>query len=146
MLPVIAVEIFPVVRLGGKEGDFHLISFSAVFAAGKITDFLGFITGIFLIRLKYLPKQAAMYEVIVDRPAEKDIEKPPKIVVKKIIKALTKLATDPKPIGVKKLSGINEDLYRIRLGDYRIIYAIKEGLKIDNVRTVRHRKDVYRSL
>lgn len=87
-----------------------------------------------------------MYEVILDRSAEKDLQNLPNNIVKKIIAVLTKLRIDPKPIGVKKLNGIEEDLYRIRSGDYRIIYTITENIKIVNIRRIRHGKDVYRGL
>jgi mRNA interferase RelE/StbE len=87
-----------------------------------------------------------MYEVLIDRSVEKDLEKMHKNVNRVIIRALEKLTVDPKPNGVKKLHGSNEDLYRIRVGDYRIIYSIAEQVKIVNIRRIRHRKEVYRNL
>ena len=88
----------------------------------------------------------AMYRIIVDSSAEKDIDQLPTNIVKKIAKAIDALATDPRPIGVKKLRGSQENLYRIRSGDYRIIYALNDTIMIVNIRRVRHRKDVYRNL
>ena len=46
-------------------------------------------------------------------------------------------------MGCLKLEGSDENLWRIRIGDYRVIYTIDDGIKIINIRRVRHRKDVY---
>jgi len=59
---------------------------------------------------------------------------------------INKLSDDPKPHGCKKLKATDEDLYRVRSGDYRIVYAIAEEIKIINIRRIRHRKDIYRNL
>ncbi len=53
------------------------------------------------------------------------------------------LAVNPRPKGVKKLSGL-DDLYRIRVGDYRIVYQIHDDRLIVLVVRIGHRKDVYR--
>ena len=53
------------------------------------------------------------------------------------------LAANPRPKGVKKLSG-PDDLYRIRVGDYRIVYQIHDDRLIVLVVRIGHRKDVYR--
>ncbi len=66
--------------------------------------------------------------------------------IKKVVRVIDKLANDPKPLGVKKLKASDENLYRVRSGDYRIVYAIAEEIKIVNIRRIRHRKDVYRNL
>ena len=87
-----------------------------------------------------------MYKIIVDNSAEKDLGALSKEVIRKIAKVINKLANDPKPTGVKKLKASDENLYRVRSGDYRIVYAIEEEIKIVNIRRVRHRKDVYRNL
>ncbi len=87
-----------------------------------------------------------MYKIIVDHSAEKDLDRLSKEIVRKIARVIDRLAKDPKPSGVKKLKASAEDLYRVRSGDYRIIYAIEEEIKIVNIRRVRHRKDVYRNL
>lgn len=55
------------------------------------------------------------------------------------------LGEDPKPRGFKKLRG-HDELYRIRVGDYRIVYAIYEDLLEVHVLRVRHRRIVYRDL
>ena len=50
----------------------------------------------------------------------------------------------PRPAGSKKLQGASENLWRIRTGDYRIIYAIEDTIKIIEIRKIGHRKDIYR--
>jgi len=54
------------------------------------------------------------------------------------------LAENPRPSGVKKLKGISEDLYRIRSGDYRVIYSISDQIRIVDIRKIGHRKDIYK--
>jgi mRNA interferase RelE/StbE len=67
-----------------------------------------------------------------------------KQVVKKIEKAIDALAENPRPVGVKKLKGDSEDLYRIRSGDYRVVYAIDDGIRIVDIRKIGNRKDIYK--
>jgi mRNA interferase RelE/StbE len=87
-----------------------------------------------------------MYKIIIDNSAEKDLDNLSKEVVRKVVKVIDKLANDPKPSGVKKLKASDENLYRVRSGDHRIVYAVAEEIKIVNIRRIRHRKDVYRNL
>jgi len=61
----------------------------------------------------------------------------------RLIRAMDGLAVNPRPKGVKKLSGL-DDLYRIRVGDYRIVYQIHDDRLIVLVVRIGHRKDVYR--
>ncbi|MBI2731448.1 MAG: type II toxin-antitoxin system RelE/ParE family toxin [Sphingobacteriales bacterium] len=86
------------------------------------------------------------YKIIIDNSAEKDFIKFPARDIKKISAVIDSLSETPKPIGIKKLQASSENLYRVRAGDYRIIYAIAEEIKIVNIRRIRHRKDVYRGL
>lgn len=85
----------------------------------------------------------ARYKIKVAKSVEKDLQDIPKSDLKKIIQKISSLESDPKPVGVQKLSGIDEK-YRIRSGNYRIIYEINEKEKIVDVAKVGHRKDVYR--
>ena len=62
-----------------------------------------------------------MYTISITPSALKDIGKLPKAMIKKTEIIINSLADQPRPIGVKKLKGISEDLYRIMVGDYRII-------------------------
>jgi mRNA interferase RelE/StbE len=57
---------------------------------------------------------------------------------------LRALATDPRPVGCKKLKGKREFLWRIRVGDYRVIYDIQDKIRVVEIREVGDRKDIYR--
>ena len=85
-----------------------------------------------------------MYQITIKKKAEKELSKLPKQVLSKIVSAIDHLETNPKPVGHKKLQASDENAYRIRVGDYRIIYVIAEEIKIINIRKIGHRKDVYR--
>jgi mRNA interferase RelE/StbE len=82
------------------------------------------------------------YQVKVQPSAEKEIGNLDKPGQKKIIKALDALSENPRPTGCKKLVG--SPAWRVRVGQYRIIYTIEDKvLRIEIVR-VAHRKEVYR--
>jgi mRNA interferase RelE/StbE len=61
----------------------------------------------------------------------------------KIIEKAESLSEEPYPVGCKKLSGTIENLWRVRIGNYRIIYLVEEKIKIIKVTKIGHRKDVY---
>jgi len=84
-----------------------------------------------------------MYRVIVERSAEKDLRRPPRDVRFRIAHALRNLAVDPRPVGCRKLTGTKHD-WRIRVGDYRVIYEVTDLLKVLRVYRIRHRREVYR--
>lgn len=77
------------------------------------------------------------------RSAEKDLRSIDRQAIPRILTAIERLSEDPLPAGCKKLVG-SEYTYRIRVGDYRVIYEVYNGeLRIFVIR-VRHRRDVYR--
>lgn len=82
------------------------------------------------------------YRIEFKKSAVKEIRKLSGQDVKKIIRSIEALSNDPRPVGSSKLSG--GDCYRIRCGDYRILYKIEDGLLIVCVIKVGHRKEVYR--
>jgi mRNA interferase RelE/StbE len=84
-----------------------------------------------------------MYEIEIAPAAERALKKLPADVQKCIVKAILKLEVNPRPSGVKKLTG-EDDLYRIRISDYRVIYQIRDGELIILVVRVAHRREVYR--
>ena len=84
-----------------------------------------------------------MYNIEIAPAAERAIKKLSAEVKKRIIKALLKLGVEARPPGVKKLSG-EEDLYRVRVGDYRVVYQIRDNELVVLVLRVAHRKEVYR--
>jgi mRNA interferase RelE/StbE len=60
-----------------------------------------------------------------------------------VIAAIQALAKSPRPPGCRKLAGSKHD-WRIRVGDYRVIYEIADGIRVVRVNRVRHRREVYR--
>ena len=83
-----------------------------------------------------------IYSVIIPKPVQKQLENLPKTERDKIILVLKLIAEDPRPSGVKKLKGYNKT-YRIRVGDYRVIYEIKDKELIILLLSVSHRKESY---
>jgi mRNA interferase RelE/StbE len=84
-----------------------------------------------------------MYRVLLERAAERDLARLSSEVHDRVIMALQALATNPRPPGCRKLAGSKTD-WRIRVGDYRIIYAIADDNRVVSVNRVRHRREVYR--
>ena len=83
-----------------------------------------------------------MYKVIVSKSASKELAELPTQIVNRIIPAIKRLGENPRPAGCKKLKG-EQDSWRIRIGDYRVIYTIDDVIHIVDVRSVGHRKDIY---
>ena len=84
----------------------------------------------------------ALYKVIVKQSVSKDLKKIQKKDVTRILAAIQALAENPRPPQAKKLSG--QDRYRLRQGNYRILYAIEDDKLIVCVVKVGDRRDVYR--
>jgi mRNA interferase RelE/StbE len=82
------------------------------------------------------------YAVYLKRSAEKELADLPREVQQRIIKRLLTLKTNPRPPGAKKLGG--GDRYRIRVGNYRVLYTIDDALQKIEVSAVGHRREVYR--
>lgn len=84
-----------------------------------------------------------MYQVVVERSAEKDLKRLSAETQSRVVAALRSLAKNPRPAGSRKLAGMKSD-WRIRVGDYRIIYEIADVIRIVRVHRIRHRREVYR--
>jgi mRNA interferase RelE/StbE len=82
------------------------------------------------------------YTLIYSSIAERSIERLPRNIQSRILKRAEALAANPRPPGAIKLTG--EDAYRVRVGDYRIIYMIQDARLIVLVIDVGHRGDIYR--
>jgi mRNA interferase RelE/StbE len=82
------------------------------------------------------------YEVRLKRSAEKELDALPPRTRARITKRLLNLETNPRPHGVEKLQG--QEAYRIRVGDYRVLFTVDDATKIVIVYAVGHRRDVYR--
>lgn len=83
------------------------------------------------------------YRIEVTKAAERDLRALPADILKRVDKRILALAENPRPDGVKKLAGA-DDLYRVRVGDYRIIYEIQDRAIVVTIIRVRHRGEVYR--
>jgi mRNA interferase RelE/StbE len=83
----------------------------------------------------------ADYKIEIKRSAQKEIKKLPDTVLRRVVEKITSLGQDPRPDGCKKLSG--EEKYRVRVGDYRILYGIEDDVLLIYVVKVAHRKDIY---
>jgi len=86
------------------------------------------------------------YRVEIAPQAQRDIRKLPPDIRDAVLDRLTTLQLDPRPTGVEKLSGRTPALWRVRIGDHRIVYAIDDPARRVAVAIVRHRRDVYRDL
>lgn len=84
-----------------------------------------------------------MYELFIVRHAEKDLDSLPRAEFERVLGKIQNLASQPFPPGAKKLSG-EENSWRIRVGDYRILYAVDQPKKQIVIFRVRHRREVYR--
>ena len=84
----------------------------------------------------------ASYNLHIKPSAVKELEALPPRERRRIVAKIRKLATDPRPSGSEKLSG--HQLYRVRQGDYRILYAIEDANLSLVVVKIGHRRDVYR--
>lgn len=81
------------------------------------------------------------YKISISPSASKDLDALPDKEVLKIIHHIKKLELNPRPVGIQKLT--NEEGYRIRSGNYRILFEIND--KSDTIKNrIKHRKDVYR--
>jgi len=85
----------------------------------------------------------ARYKVEVSATAEKQLRKIPRPDQARVVDAVVKLAENPCPRGCRKLAGY-EDVYRIRVGIYRVIYSVDRLQIIIVVFKIGHRKDIYR--
>jgi mRNA interferase RelE/StbE len=85
----------------------------------------------------------ASYQIEWKSSARKELKKLPPEVIRKIIDAVESLADNPQPPNCRKLVG-SEQTWRIRVGDYRIIYNIFSSILIIEIVRVAHRKDAYR--
>jgi mRNA interferase RelE/StbE len=84
-----------------------------------------------------------MYALLIKRSAERDLRQLPRATFERVNKRILALRDDPRPHGVRKLAGALEG-WRIRVGDYRILYQIDDGAQTVTIVRVKHRREVYR--
>lgn len=85
------------------------------------------------------------YSVDFKPSVHKDFRRLPKSVVERVLRRIEELGGNPFPQGVEKLEG-SQQLYRLRVGDYRIVYEVDTRARRVTVIYVRHRREVYRAL
>jgi mRNA interferase RelE/StbE len=85
----------------------------------------------------------ATYRIEWKTSALRELKRLDRQMVPRIVRAIESLSADPQPQGVRKLQG-SERTYRMRVGDYRVIYDLLESRLVVQIIRVRHRRDAYR--
>ena len=85
----------------------------------------------------------ASFQIEWKRSAAKELKKIPRQLIPRILDEVEALASNPFPRGVIKLTG-SDRTYRVRVGDYRVIYTVEESILLVEIIRVRHRRDAYR--
>lgn len=84
------------------------------------------------------------YQVEIESRARREFLRLPPDVQERIVDAIDDLVMNPRPPGAKRLVG--RDGYRLRQGDYRILYTVEDDIRVVRVYRIGHRRDIYRSL
>lgn len=84
----------------------------------------------------------ASYSVAIKRSAERELRKIPRQDLRRVVTRIQGLAREPRPPGCEKMTG--EERYRVRQGDYRIVYAVDDEVRTVEVVKIGHRREVYR--
>ncbi len=84
------------------------------------------------------------YTVLIRKSAQKDIALLLKNIQHRVVDKISSLASDPRPSGCKKLKAFSKECWRIRVGDWRILYTIDDNGKIVIVAAVKSRQSAYR--
>jgi len=84
----------------------------------------------------------ASYSLQIKRSAAKELEALPLKDRRRVVRRIHDLASDPRPAGCEKLSGLEK--YRLRQGDYRVLYSVDDTARAVIVVKIGHRRDVYR--
>lgn len=84
-----------------------------------------------------------VHEILVERRAERDLKRLPAEEFSRVIRALRAPAMEPRPAGCRKIEGSKND-WRIRVGDYRVVYEIDDGAQAVRIMRVRHRSEAYK--
>ena len=83
------------------------------------------------------------YKVTIKKSAAKELEEIPRKELRKIVGRIQSLAQNPRPHGSQKLS--RQEQYRVRQGDYRIVYSIDDKDSVIDIVKIGHRREIYRS-
>jgi mRNA interferase RelE/StbE len=85
------------------------------------------------------------YDIQFTGSAEKEMRKMPQAMQKRIQPSILALGENPLPSGCKKVRGY-DNYFRIRIGDYRVVYALEQKIRIVTIIRIRHRREAYRFL
>ena len=85
----------------------------------------------------------AVYRVELRSSADRELSRLDRQILNRVVAAIDALGEQPRPVGVRKMAG-TDHTYRIRVGDYRVVYTIYDATKLVSVERVRHRSDAYR--
>ena len=83
------------------------------------------------------------YAITFARSARKELERLGEPIGTRVFRRIERLGSDPRPNGCRKLAGADE-LWRIRVGDYRVIYSVDDAGHVVDINSIRHRSDAYR--
>ncbi|KHG40104.1 MULTISPECIES: type II toxin-antitoxin system RelE/ParE family toxin [Aphanizomenon] len=83
------------------------------------------------------------YEIIITKSIQKQLDNLPNNIQERVYEKIAQLAEEPRPDGVVKLKGYDNE-YRIRIGDYRLVYEIRDEQLIVLLVQCKHRRDVYK--
>ncbi len=83
------------------------------------------------------------YQIIIPKPVQKQLKQLTPEIYPKIIVKIGQLANEPRPLGTRKLQGLDNE-YRIRIGDYRVRYEINDKTLTIIILSCRHRREVYK--
>jgi len=82
------------------------------------------------------------YEVVFARSARKELESLDRTLAIRILSRIEKLVVNPRPAGAHKLRG-SRTLWRLRIGDYRVVYAVHDDHRLVDIVAIRHRREAY---
>jgi mRNA interferase RelE/StbE len=85
-----------------------------------------------------------IYSIVFSKSSVKQLKKLDKNTIQRVLSKIEDLSKNPRPIGCKKLEGTKDELWRIRIGEYRVIYSIDDEVKIVDIENIGHRKDIYK--
>ena len=85
-----------------------------------------------------------MYELLIERHAERDLKRFDPPTFQRLTAAILTLKHHPRPAASQKLHGTHHNDWRLRVGDYRVVYEIDDAARIVRIFRVQHRREVYR--
>ncbi len=85
------------------------------------------------------------YRIVIKSSARREMRRMPPVAQARILPVIDALSTEPRPLGARKIQGA-ADVYRCRVGDYRVVYSVDDAEAVVSVRRVGHRRDVCRGV